>query len=520
MFRTEIAVAAPPTSPSEPNVEVASAWWPEMENTWVPIGWKDHPLRFNVLYNGTLIAQPVRYPARGQGVQLTFVASRDGKPPTTTSSEPYQLRSRDGGVGDQGWTDNPAPVLWTRSIQEGIVLRQEVFAHLRGGGSLQTGAEPLFAWIRLSLENSSSADAFVLIRVNQPHLQTEMDRYKNLVVDPRSSAYPGPLRLEATIPAKYLLLDDAGRVRLAAVSASPAMVELVDQRPAGPDAYLKIAISSGPGGHADLLVPLVPADRETADAEIAVGYDAALQEADRFWSAVAPTAAHVDTPERLVNEAARQAVRYCEVIAERHPDTGQYALLSGSWHYEKLWATPTSMNITMILDGLGHHPAADKYLEIFRQEQGTIVPPGKAYHQHAGHLATPRSFTSIDWLTDHGAILYAAAHHALVTDDPQFIERWTEPILKACEFIRDFRTSSTHSGVKGILPAAVPTDTGVQEQSVWTDGWNYKGLSTAVRLLKRINHPRAEEFAREADAYRESFRRGDTRRHATNARVD
>ena len=106
MFRTEIAVAAPPTSPSEPNVEVASAWWPEMENTWVPIGWKDHPLRFNVLYNGTLIAQPVRYPARGQGVQLTFVASRDGKPPASTSSEPYQLRSRDGGVGDQGWTDN------------------------------------------------------------------------------------------------------------------------------------------------------------------------------------------------------------------------------------------------------------------------------------------------------------------------------------------------------------------------------------------------------------------------------
>jgi hypothetical protein len=59
--------------------------------------------------------------------------------------------------------------------------------------------------------------------------------------------------------------------------------------------------------------------------------------------------------------------------------------------------------------------------------------------------------------------------------------------------------------VKGILPAAVPTDTGVQEQSVWTDGWNYKGLSTAVRLLARTGHPRADEFAREAAAYRETF---------------
>ena len=138
----------------------------------------------------------------------------------------------------------------------------------------------------------------------------------------------------------------------------------------------------------------------------------------------------MDTPEPLVNEAFRHGPKFAEVIAERHPETGQYALLSGSWHYEMLWATPTSMNITMILDGLGHHAAADKYLEIFRQEQGTIVPPGKAYHKHAGYLATPRTFTSIDWLTDHGAILYAAArprpghrrqgvHRALDGPDPE-----------------------------------------------------------------------------------------------------
>jgi hypothetical protein len=506
MILAVTALAVRTTSASEPNVEVASAWWPEMENTWVPIGWKDHPLRFNILYNGTLVAQPVRYPARGQGVQLTFLPSRDGELPLSNSSRPYQLRSRDGGVGDQGWSDNAAPVLWTRWRQDGVVLRQEAFAHLKGGGPVKTGTEPLFAWIRLSVADEPSARAFMLIRVNQPHIRTEMDRRKNLIADVTASAYPGRVRLEwAAGQGSHFLLDDAARIRLALVSGSQAAVALFDQRPARPDVYLKIAFSAVKGGHVDLLVPLVPADRPAMDAELALGRDAALHEADRFWSAAAPTASRVDTPERLMNEATRQAVRFCEVIAERHPDTGQYVLLTGSWHYEKLWATPTSMNITMILDGLGHHPTAEKYLEIFRQEQGKIVPPGKAYRQHAGYLATPRRFTSIDWLTDHGAILYAAAHHALVTDDSQFIERWTEPILKACEFIRDFRTSSAHTGVKGILPAAVPTDTGFQEQSVWTDGWNYKGLSTAVRLLQRMNHPRAEEFAREAAAYRESF---------------
>ena len=176
--------AATIAAPAEPNVEIASAWWPEMENTWVPIGWKDHPLRFNVLYNGTVIAQPVRYPARGQGVQLTFQLSRDGALPAETSTEPYQLRARDGGVGDQGWSDQAAPVLWTRWRQDSIILRQEVFAHMQGGGPVTTGDEPLFAWIRLSLENSPSGGAFALVRINQPHIQTEMDRHKNLLVIP------------------------------------------------------------------------------------------------------------------------------------------------------------------------------------------------------------------------------------------------------------------------------------------------------------------------------------------------
>ena len=273
------ALASPAASPAEPNVEVASAWWPEMENTWVPIGWKDHPLRFNVLYNGTLIAQPVRYPARGQGVQLTFLSSRDGEPPVSFGTQPYQLRSRDGGVGDQGWSDNAAPVLWTR-WRAG---RRSSFARrysriVPGGGPVKTGAEPLFAWIRLFAEDSSSGGAFVLVRVNQPHIQTEMDRHKNLIADPRRPPTRDPSGLEsAANQASHLLLDDAAHVRLAVVSGSQSAVALIDQRPARPDAYVKIAIPAVKSGHVDLLVPLVPADREAVDAELALGRDAALR---------------------------------------------------------------------------------------------------------------------------------------------------------------------------------------------------------------------------------------------------
>ncbi|MBN1488647.1 MAG: hypothetical protein JXA69_01915 [Phycisphaerae bacterium] len=498
---------------AEPNADIAAGWWPEFENVWTPIGWKDNPLRFNVIYDGTLMAAPVRWPARGQGVQLTFIPSSDGVPPRPTTTQPYQLRNRDGGVGDQGWNDGPVPVLWTRWRQDKITLRQEIFAHVPGGGAIQDSSEPLFAWVRLSVAEVAADDSppqyGFLVRINQPHIRLNMDRNLNLLAQPQMAAYPHALRLEplAQTPASdtYLLLDEAHNVRLAVAAKTNYRVHFIDERPDESDAYLHLSFPPTKDAYVDLLVPLVPAERDVAVTELNLGRDAALAEAGRFWAAVPETAARVDTPERLINEACRHSPKFAEVIAERHPETGRYSLLSGSWNYEMLWATPTSMNITMILDGLGYHSVADKYLEIFRQEQGTIVPPGGAYRQHPGYLATPRILTSIDWLSDHGAVLYAAARHALVSDDKEFIERWTDPILLACEFIRDFRASDAHDGVKGLLPAAVATDTGQREQAVWNDGWNYKGLATSVRLLQRIGHPRADEFAREARDYRETF---------------
>jgi hypothetical protein len=495
----------------ESDSRIASRWWPQFENVWVPIGWKDHPLRFNVIYNGTVMASPVRWPARGQGVQLTFVPSADGVPAQPATTQPHQLRQQDGGVGDQGWNDSDAPVLWTRWREDKITLRQEIFAHIPGGERVKDSTEPLFAWIRLSVDAVAANCPFkqygFLVRVNAPHIQLEMDRNKNLLVHPEIAAYPHPLKLESPSTETHVLATEGERIRLAIAAKPECRVQFIERPPKASDAYLHIALPAKAGAFVDLLVPLVPAERSVALAELQLGRDAALAEANRFWATVPNTAARVQTPEHLVNEAFRHSPKFAEVIAERHPQTGQYSLLSGSWNYEVLWATPTSMNITMILDGLGHHAAADKYLEIFRQEQGTIVPPGGAYKKHPGYLATPRILTSIDWLSDHGAVLYAAARHGLVTGDKDFIDRWTDPIVKACEFIRDSRDITEHDGVRGLLPAAVATDSGVKEQAVWNDGWNYKGLITSVRLLQRIGHPQAEEFAREADDYRQTFMR-------------
>ena len=203
------------------------------------------------------------------------------------------------------------------------------------------------------------------------------------------------------------------------------------------------------------------------------------------------------------------------MIAERDPATDSYVMLTGSWTYADVWATPFAMTCVFLLTNLGYHAAVEKYLQVFKRTQGSVVPPGDVFKLHPGYLATPKSLTAINWLTDHGALLWAVSEHALISGNPEYVEEWTPVVLKACEFIKDARRMEGHGGVAGIMPPGVASDARTQLQGVWTDGWNYKGLSTAVKLLEQTNHARAAEFAAEARAYREAFTKALRQKTAT-----
>lgn len=512
--------AEQPGPEAEPDFVTASRWWPALENIWTPIGWQDHCVRFQVLYNGTILVDRRRVPQNftrrlreviGSGVQCEFYPSLTGQLPEPTAySAPTTLASRDGGHGQQGWLDDPAPVLWTQWEHQGLTWRQEVFAHVAGGRDVPSGLEPLFAWIRLSVEGGkvpAGTDRLCwLIRITRPHLALSMDRFRNLRIQPELAPYPGRLAFEpAEAGTGGWLLEAQGRVRLAVVPSPKIQATFVDRRSDGGDAWLKLELPARPGAAVELVLAAVPVPRPVFEEEMRQGREAVLAQTRQFWSQRPPTASVIETPEEPINQAIRHGLQMAQLLTVRHPDTGQYVMLTGSWQYEALWSTPGSMVASMLLDPLGYHGTAEKYLEVFRQEQGKVPPPGEHYDPHPGYFATPRIVNSIDWLSDHGAILHAAATHALLTDDEAFMARWTPAIVKACEFIRDARARRGHGGIEGLLPPGRGTDSDEIAQFVWTDGWNYKGLVTAVRLLKRIGHPRAAEFSQIADEYKEIF---------------
>jgi len=493
---------------AEPSADLACTWWPDLRDIWTPVGWKDHVFRFNVLFNGTILAQPDMNPRtqqwKGQGVQLTFMPSRDDK---------WRDRAcirRDDTMVRQCWDETrPTPLLRSEWTQSGLSLRQEVFGHVPAGKPVATGTEPIYAWVRLSIAYlcpgvPTDTNHMFLIRVNAPHVSAGMTYMNNIHFNVDQSAYPRKLAAEPG-PGGWRLLEEDGRIRLGIPPARPAEIKFTPGNPTDKDSLISLTMEVKAGNHVDLLVPMLPASRADFDAELSLGFDKALAESDAFWSPVPATAAVVDTPEPLVNNTIKHSLRLAEMISEINPSNGQRTFLSGTIAYTYLWPTPGAMACVMLLDTMGYHDVVDAHLEQFRVGQGQFKPPGDLFKKHPGYLGASTGLSAIDWLSDHGAILYSVAEHSLMSGDEEFTRRWLPAIEKACDFVKDARRMTGHKGVPGVMPPAVATDMQTQIQGLWNDGWMYKGLTSAVRVMRLAGHPRAEEFAAEARDYQQAF---------------
>jgi hypothetical protein len=493
------------TNSIEPSFETACDWWNDLPNIWTPVGWEGHLFRFNLLWDGTIIAQPHlnrRTEAwRDQGAQVS-VRPITGVWPGDDDSN------------TQGWNAGAAPVLWTETFGDGILYRQEVFAHVPGAQAVARGDEPLFAWIRLSLADTVTAlpledETAFDVAIQGVHLSYSMSLRNNVQVQPEQARYPRSLALEGQAIEGVRVVEPDGRVRLGVAPHAASRVRLM--APNRHDTSFRLVIGGlavRKGVFVDCLLPMTPMDRATFDRELALGYDVALRETDQFWAQRRARRATVfQVPETFITEAAEHSTRFSRLLAETNPATGSRCKISGALCYADLWSTPLAMDLIMLMDTLGEHDFVEPYLEIFKDEQGTVTPPGDAYSRHPGYLSSPALYKSIDWLPDNGALLYTLSMHGLLSGNADYIARFTETIVKSCDWIKVHRALTGHGGYEGVLPAAVATDARTRIQAVWSDGWNYKGLCAAVRILKRIGHPRAAEFEQEARDYRAAYQK-------------
>ncbi|GAA1671650.1 hypothetical protein GCM10009765_21310 [Fodinicola feengrottensis] len=517
---------------AEPDIQSALTWWPPARQVWTPLGWKGHLFRFNQFYNGTVVCEPGAVlagpkpdvvPYQGKNFQVTVtMPNPDGSFAPFPTVDGEDLWNFDLGLRKQGWTaENDTPLLWTDfPRQEGLVLRQSVFAHVKGGQPVQTAIEPIYAWIRFAInhvdERAAPGSFSFALRLSKAFykLNGQFNQQEGvpMVVRPGVAALDGPLRTDRIYnpsgkPLNVPIYDSAGNVRLMVSTPEHGTIALTPNSTHSGVYDLVLGLPVKVGTYVDILVPMLPQPVDEANRELALGRDGALAECEKFWQPTEATVAGIATPEPYVTDFFRRAPELAQIVAEKSTDTQLFTFLSGSYAYDVLWSTPTSMISHMFLDLLGYHDVVEQHIEIYKATQGSRTPPGPVFDGRSwpGYLATPASLQAIDWMSDHGAILEILSSHALLTNRQAFIDRWLDPIVKACDFIKQACALTNHNGVQGLVPPAVNTDEGIVTQGFGSQAWTYKGLRSAIRLLQRVNHPRAAEFDTFATGFQQTF---------------
>lgn len=518
----------PTPAEPEPDIAAASRWWPAARQIWTPLGWKGHLFRFNQFYNGTMVCDPGAVlagpkpdvvPYQGKNFQLTVTMPRKDGSFTSFPTADADMWNDDLGLRQQGWVDgDSAPHLWTEfRRQEGLVLREYAFAHVKGGQAVDTAIEPIYTWMRFNVEHVDermAPNSFTfMLRLSKAFLKPTgiFDQQDGVPVIARPEVAPldGPLQMDRIFnptgkPLQVPIHDSDGNVRLIVCTPAHGTITLTGNNGVFD---LTLGLPVAVGTYVDVLVPMLPQPADEANRELALGRDGALAESNAFWQPIADTVAGITTPEQYVNDFFRRSPQLAQVVAEKSTDTHLFTFLSGSYAYDVLWSTPTSMVSHMFLDLLGYHDVVEQHIQIYKDSQGSRTPPGPVFNGQSwpGYLATPASLQAIDWMSDHGAILEVLATHALLTNRADFINTWLDVIVKACDFIQQACALTNHNGVPGLIPPAVNSDEGIVTQGLSSQAWTYRGLRSAVRLLQRVKHPRATEFATFADGFRQKY---------------
>lgn len=234
-------------------------------------------------------------PYAGQGVQLTFIRHPlltwgigSDKPLSThgyaETTFPYAGRAPQ--IGKQDWNETPTPLLWSEWKREGLVLRQEMFAHAPGGGQVETGIEPLFCWIRLSINDEVDEFPFdtygFQIIVNACHAFSG-EGGGALHVNPKHLACPRELRMDVAgdgADRGFRLVEPDKRIRLAVVGGRNCNIPFLPKDESAPSNLLSVGMPAQKGAHLDLLLPYLPTAPVDFDTEINLGYDGALEQSN------------------------------------------------------------------------------------------------------------------------------------------------------------------------------------------------------------------------------------------------
>lgn len=256
-----------------------------------------------------------------------------------------------------------------------------------------------------------------------------------------------------------------------------------------PQEEMAVLVAPGEAVTLDMLIPHQPISRERALALSGLDFDEHLRACRTFWRAKLRSAASVRVPEAAVDERIRAGLLHCDLVAlGKEPDGNVLATIG--------WYGPIgseSSPIIQFFDSMGWHSLAERSLNFFldRQREDGFIQNFGGYQ------------------LETGSALWSMGEHYRYTRDEKWVRRIKPRLLKACEYLLDWRERNRTDDLRGRgygLQEGKVGDPNDFYHNFMLNGLSYVGIRRVSEMLAEIDPDESARLDREATAYREDIR--------------
>ena len=471
--------------------------FPDLKYSRVYLGWPDHDDKFILWNNGkigissrSVGGDPVEFPntpwlPRASGYTLQFGV---GDAP----------RFRD--YGDEAVRQHLVNgydlIVSTHWSDADMNVEQTSFAYPLDGEQIKTGVEPLLAWTKIQVKNTSSAP-------QDTYLGAEFTNEDFEGVQPLANFHAITWR-----PGGFFLLGNL-------VAVTDPALQFQEVPTTGDHVRFRARISVPGSGtqsytFANFYRPISPARLKDVQG---LGYDTALERTQAFWTRLQNQGASISVPDPLLNNLYRTFLPRMTINAELDLN-GFSVVQTGPIVYNRVWHHTTAYGVADYMVRRGYFELAKRYLEPFFHWQGIPAQDSPAIKDWSGFFGAPPEQCPLVWLMYQGMIQWASARYFQLSNDRAWMDEKLPALLKSMDWVKQTRSLSKKlnpDGSKplgyGWFPPGRVTD-GSHGTSVLSDSNIWRGMDSMTRVLERIHHPRAAEFRAETDDYRQCIQDG------------
>ena len=510
-----------PALPPPAGTEATYEWYLKQydePSAYSPVGPPADPAETCISHTGQIFANP-----DGNAKQTPFYTPRlfwDGLLFTLYDGKKI-IHVGDGEPARQGLVGDYLPIVKTTWKHGDLEWRETAFGEPLRGETYQSGIEQTLVWAAIEITNHGREardvilPAFDVNDYNQPRLDLT---WRDGAVMKGKSA-----RLAVQAPKGFKTEFHPVFPVGADLPKTTSTLEILNSRKGGPNA-LVVSGKLGAGKTARILFNRVfdypdtwwrkasPQPPVTPQELTKRSYAKSYERAVATWKGLAKPVTRFTTPDPVVNNALIKGMLDGYYLTKRWDGRD---IVFDSVIYRCEW-DDASRKWFNALDLMGDHVTSEKLMDTTFARQGLRKPVGT--RTHTGCISditnTVQDGSAASWTCTNGWALWAAAEHARMTNDREWLKKYQVQILSACQWIireRNYSKEKPGNPCAGLLYGKFVCDLADQGEVsgvgyfTYTDAISYMGLRGMAQLFKDWGYPEGAPLLKEAEAYRQDI---------------